>query len=169
MPRITTMNFITARYGEFIFHRLDFSIDDHDFIMILSEAVMLAGGGTSSFSNEDVGFIIPENTYEIKFDRVENFHNDSYFELPTTQYSKLNYKSLMRLGSALNIVIMNHYHSFKPKLYLSIAVNTRLKLLYDRLLLTHRGLSIPIEIKKNIGEGGRGYAIKTPRFYDTAA
>ncbi len=102
------MNFITANYGDFTYHRLDFSIDDHDFIMIFSEVLMLESGGTSNFSNEDVGFIIPADTYEVKFDRAENFHNDRFFKLPTSQYSRLNYKGLMRLGCALNLLIMNH-------------------------------------------------------------
>ncbi|MDN0109811.1 hypothetical protein [Yersinia mollaretii] len=168
MPRIENMNFITANYGDFIFHRLDFSIDDHDFIIIFSEVVMLENGGTSSFSNDDVGFIIPANTYEVKFDRAENFRNDLYFELPTAEYSKLGYQSLMRLGNALNIIITNHYNKFKPRAYLSVAINTRLKMFYDRLC-ENQDFDIPVEIKIDIGEGGRGYAIKTPRFYDTAA
>ncbi|WP_235896913.1 hypothetical protein [Yersinia thracica] len=76
--------------------------------MIFSEVLMLESGGTSNFSNEDVGFIIPADTYEVKFDRAENFHNDRFFKLPTSQYSRLNYKGLMRLGCALNLLIMNH-------------------------------------------------------------
>ncbi|MCB5308385.1 hypothetical protein [Yersinia massiliensis] len=168
MPRIENMNFITASYGDFIFQRLNFSIDDHDFIIIFSEVVILGNGETSNFSNDELGFIIPKNSYEIKFDRAENFHNEHYFELPAEEYSQLNYQSLMRLGDALNIIISNHYNKFIPQVYLSVAVNTRLKLFYDRLC-EKRNFNIPVEIKKNIGEGGRGYAIKTPRFYDTSA
>lgn len=44
MPRIENMNFITASYGDFIFQRLNFSIDDHDFIIIFSEVVILGNG-----------------------------------------------------------------------------------------------------------------------------
>ncbi|WP_261369633.1 hypothetical protein [Yersinia bercovieri] len=167
MPRIDTMDFITASYGHFNFHRRDFSIDDHDFIIIFSEVIMLESGGTSNLSNDDVGFIIPENTYEVKFDRAENFRNELYFELPAANYSKFDYQSLMRLGNALNIIISSHYNKFKPQVYLSVAVNTRLKLFYDRLC-EKQNFDIPVEIKIDIGEGGRGYAIKTPRFYDTA-
>lgn len=75
-------------------------------------------------SNNELGFIIPENSYEIKFDRAENFHNEHYFELPAQKYSQLNYQSLMRLGDALNIIISNHYNKFTPQVYLSVAVNS---------------------------------------------
>ncbi|NHB98813.1 hypothetical protein [Photorhabdus stackebrandtii] len=164
MPTLHQTEFIEATVGEIQYHRLDFSIEDHDFVMIFSD-VEISDVEYLQMRSEEVGFSIPERCYDVKFDRLENFDSGDFYAPPPPDaiFSKLGYQGLMRLGKAFSEIIGLHYQLYDAKAYFAMAETRKLKSFYDRIL-QQPNVGVPYEIIINLGEMRRGYAIKTPSF-----
>ncbi|WP_387693091.1 hypothetical protein [Photorhabdus sp. RM71S] len=64
MPTFHQTGFIEATVGEIQYHRFDFSVEDHDFVMIFS-AVEISDVEYLQMRSEEVGFSIPERCYDV--------------------------------------------------------------------------------------------------------
>jgi len=83
------------RYGNIFAERIDFSIDGHDFLMVFTPVSEINDQETLAQKSEDVGFIIPDNSYDVKFDRIENFESGDFYASPS---SGMDLSQLNRLG-----------------------------------------------------------------------
>lgn len=164
MPSFPSYLFHEAHMGENPYHRLDFAIDGTDFIIVFS-LVDIADHEYARFRSEEVGVAIPDNSYDIKFDTLENYTNGSWYEAPkpNSPFSRLGFEGLTRLSVALRKAIDLHYTTYNAKLYMAAAENGRLVKFYNRLVCNKPG-EIDYQVSSELGPNGAGYAIKTPRF-----
>jgi hypothetical protein len=110
-----------------------------------------------------VGFEIPKNSYDVKFDRVENYQTGNFYEKPAAEYSYFDYEKIRRLGAGLCKLLEFHYSISRAEAYFGTAADSQLKRYYDRLvkLYAHQ---LHFDVISNFGEEGLDYAIKTPRY-----
>lgn len=73
------------------------------------------------------------------------------------------YGFVQDLAIALQRIGTLHYHQYAAKVYFMIAENNKLKRYYDRIL-QHGHDNVLSEIKAGLGEGGKGYVLKTRHF-----
>ncbi|MDM8524942.1 hypothetical protein QUF80_16350 [Desulfococcaceae bacterium HSG8] len=72
-------------YGEIWAERIDFSIGEHDFLMVFTPMSEISDEETLAQKSEDAGFIIPDNSYDVKFDRTENFGSGDFYAPPSSE------------------------------------------------------------------------------------
>lgn len=60
-------------YGEISAERIDFSIGRNDFLIVFTPISEINDEETLTQKAEEVGFIIPDNSYDVKFDRKGEF------------------------------------------------------------------------------------------------
>lgn len=112
-----------------------------------------------------IGFNIPPRCYDVKFDRRENFENETFYEpAPKGQCSrKLNFTH--ELAEALKAIMTLHHNVYHVRAYFAVADTLKLKRFYDRVLqsLSH---DVVHEVNNGPGEGGMGYVLKT-RYFNT--
>jgi hypothetical protein len=77
---------------------------------------------------------VPPNSYDVKFDRVENFEAGDYYTGPSEQFNFMDFAKMRRLGLAIFEVLEFHLTTKEPKAYFASAENIRLKSFYDRLV-----------------------------------
>ncbi len=135
-----------------------FSIDGHDFLMVFTPVSEINDKETLAQKSEEVGFIIPDNSYDVKFDRTENFESGNFYTPP---FSKMDLSQLNRLG--IKQIMEFHYSIKNAEVYLATAENFRLARYYERLIRIYAE-QLQFEVVSGIGEEGLDYAIKTPKY-----
>ncbi len=112
---------------------------------------------------QEVGFNIPANSYDIKFDRLDNYINNTFYAPSKKGSSRFGLSFLHELTHALREIITLHYNTYAAKAYFAMAENLRLRRFYHRIL--QRSFDDVIyEISTDLGEGSKGYAFKTRCF-----
>ncbi|HEJ9485345.1 TPA: hypothetical protein SMM93_000704 [Proteus mirabilis] len=146
----------------FIAHTYDFFIDEFNFILFFTQ-INIMDKEYLCYRSEEAGFEIIDNCYDLKFDRKENFLNETYYKPPEKGMCSRKFHFQKELTEALEMIITLHCKIYASKAYLFIAENHKLKRYYDRIL---QALSVEVVtiITNDIGETGRGYAIKTRYF-----
>lgn len=91
------------------------------------------------FRSEEVGFSVPDRCYDVKFDREENFENETFYEPPPPGQSSKRYGFQFELAEALETIITLHHCIYRTKAYFTVAENDKLKRYYDRILQTALG------------------------------
>ncbi len=114
---------------------------------------------TLAQKSEDVGFAIPDNSYDIKFDRKDNFESGDFYAAS----SKMNLSQLNRLGSAIKKIIEFHYSLKNAEVYFATAHSFKLARYYDRLIDAYAA-QLNFECISRIGEEGLDYVIKTGKY-----
>ncbi|UAN54707.1 hypothetical protein KGP26_30090 (plasmid) [Serratia sp. JSRIV002] len=166
MPVYLSEEFLEWECGEFINHRFDFSIGEHKFLVLFSP-IDVSDVGYHALRSEEVGFSLPSDSYDVKFDRLENFESDNFYATPKKSdlggIGGIAY--LEELVDALTHIITLHCNTYQAKSYLMLAENMRLKQFYDRVL--QRSFDEVLSyVATNLGEEGKGYALRT-RYYET--
>jgi hypothetical protein len=110
-------------YGKIWAERIDFSIDGHDFLMVFTPVSEINDQETLAQKSEDVGFIIPDNSYDVKFDRIENFESGDFYASPS---SGMDLSQLNRLGIGITQIMEFHYSMKNTEVYFATAENYRL-------------------------------------------
>lgn len=164
VPTIKKWELEVFPFGNFVSDRIDFSIDDHNFFMVFTP-IKSFGEEYLTWMTEIVGLNIPDNSYTIKFDRLENFESGDFYAPPSDIFSKTDYKKLNRLGNGIRKLIKFHYSLKNTELYFASAESFEMKKYYDRLIRNESEHS-EFEVISNIGEEGLDYAIKTPNYKD---
>ncbi|RYC26249.1 hypothetical protein [Yersinia pseudotuberculosis] len=150
------------RSGAFDCHRHDFSIKEHNFIGLFS-AVDIHDRPYHELRCEEIGFQIPDYCYDIKFDRLENFNNENYFAPPARGQCSRDINFPNELADALKTIITLHHNEYRAKAYFAVAETDKLKRFYDRILQDIPNYVV-CEVATNLGEEGKGYALKTRYF-----
>jgi len=163
MPKIKNWDFIEFSVGDVYSHRIDFSIDDHEFLMTFTPVLSSGNREYLIERSKDVGFNIPDNSYDVKFDRLENFESDDFFSPPSTTFSFMCMAKLRRLGMAICQLLEFHAMAKDTEVYLASAENEGLKCFYDRLANRH-AIRLEYDVIADLGEEGLDYAIKTSKF-----
>lgn len=165
MPILRYDTFQEFSYGYTSGQRIDFDIDidDHRLVMFFMPASEFYDDERKEEISRALTAPFPENSYDIKFDRLENFETENYYQPPDTQYSKANYRFMTRLSRGIAQLIDYHCEEVQPEAYFAVAENHRLKRFYDRLAVKHApGLNFnPIN---GIGHEGLGYALTTRHY-----
>ncbi|MCS3458574.1 hypothetical protein [Aeromonas sp. BIGb0445] len=162
MPRIKEWNLETFAFGALTAQKISFSIDHHDYIMVFSP-VAATYGDTIGDKEAEFGMTFPANTFEMKFDRQDNFEEENFFVPPSASEDRLAHSQLNRLGNAISQILDFHMSTTSAQLYIAIAENPKLKTFYARLAKKH-AQPLNCTVSKDIGEEGLGYAIRTPHF-----
>jgi hypothetical protein len=163
MPIVSSWEFQQFPVGEIESQRIDFQVDDHDFLMLFTPVLASGNDEYIRFRSETVGFDIPHNSYDVKFDRVENFESGNFYAPPVEKWSKIDFRKMSRLGQELVQILEFHMVVTGAEAYFAAAENHGLKRFYDRLA-KQRAQSIQCQVITNLGEEGLDYAIKTSRF-----
>lgn len=162
MPNIKTWEFEEFPFGDIESQRIDFSVDDHDFFMIFTP--VLSDDVEYTKERESiVGFTIPSRSYDVKFDRVENFDSGEFYAPPSQTYSFMGPSKMKRLGSGVCQLIDFHCSMTGAEVYFASAENYGLKQFYDRLANKYAG-ELNYEVTTGLGDEGLDYAIKTSKF-----
>ena len=162
MPAYQSQMFQEFDHGSFTAHKFQFSIDQCEFVVIFNP-VDISVGEYHEFRNDEVGFQIPDNCYDVKFDRKDNFDNGTYYKPPTKEQTSRCLTFGKRLSRALVHIISLHYSTYNAKAYFAVAESDKLKRFYDRIL--HEPFdNVLLSIDTDCGEGGMGYAFKTRCF-----
>lgn len=162
MPDYPSEQFLEWQHGEFLCHRFDFTIGDHEFLVIFSP-IDVTDTEYHAFRSEEVGFCVPQDSYDVKFDRVANFDSGDFYARPEEGYGG-GMAYLNELSYALTYIISLHCSTYKAKTYLLVAEDLRLKGYYDRIL--QRSFDeVLYEVTADLGDEGKGYALKTRYFY----
>ena len=156
------MEFLALKQGDFTLHLCHFSIHNQPFTCLFS-LVDLDDDSYLIFRSEEVGFLLQEPSYDVKFDRQDNFESGHFYASPVSQITRFCYRELLMLGEILTQIIEQHYQTFNAKSYFANAENLRLKHFYDRLVSRSEN-RLNFELSNNIGPGELGYAFKTPCF-----
>ncbi len=152
-------------FGELTAEMIHFSIKDHGFSMIFTPVRMLEDECIKE-KECDLSFPIPENSYDVKFDRHENIEDGNYYDSPGVGFSKFGLSEMSLLGRWLVKIVKFHEERTEAELYLAEANNQALNVYYARLARRHAD-GLGYEVYKNLGSEGKGYAIKTQRFKTT--
>lgn len=162
MPTYPSEQFLEWQHGEFLCHRFDFTIGDHEFLVIFSP-VDVTDEEYQAFRSEEVGFSVPEGSYYVKFDRVDNFDSGDFYARPEEGYGR-GMAFLNELSYALTHIISLHCCTYQAKAYLLVAEDIRLKTYYDRIL-QRRFDEVLYKVTTDLGDEGKGYALKTRYYY----
>ncbi len=162
MPGDSPKNFIEFYCGDMICHRYDFIVQGCEFLVIFS-MVDVRDEDYHQYRCQEAGFSIPTNSYDIKFDRLDNYINNTFYAPPVKGACQYGLRFLNELTRRLQKIITLHYNTYAAKAYFAIAENQRLRRFYHRIL--QRSFDDVIyEVSTDLGEGGRGYAFKTRCF-----
>lgn len=162
MPVYLSKNFLEFPHGTLTAHRFDFRIERHDFVMLFSE-VIVNDPDYHAYRSEEVGFTIPPACYDVKFDRLENFNSGNFYAPPPVELRSRKRGFADELAEALETIITLHHRVYRARAYFAIAETEKLKRFYDRVL-QHPPRDVIYEVNTAIGEGGRGYVLKTRYF-----
>lgn len=146
----------------FVAHTYDFSIDEFNFVLFFAQ-INIMDEEYIYYRSEEAGFEIIDNCYDLKFDRKENFINETYYKPPEKGLCSRRFRFQKELAEALKTVITLHCKVYGSKAYLFVAENHKLKRYYDRVLHNFSVEVVSI-ITSDIGDMGRGYVIKTRYF-----
>lgn len=163
MPRIVEWDFEEFVCGDIRTQLFNFSIDDHDFVMIFTHLKEFNDDDSIAELSDKAGFDVPANSYDVKFDRVENFDSGDYYSQPSEQFSFMDFGKMRRLGLAIYQVMEFHMTTKEPQAYFASAENIRLKWFYDRLVKQYAD-RLNLQVVSNLGEEGLDYAIKTSKY-----
>ncbi|HDZ8964820.1 TPA: hypothetical protein RUX96_001754 [Aeromonas dhakensis] len=164
MPSFPEPHFTEALAGGIPYQLLHFSIDQVDFVAVFA-SIDTSDAEYSAFRAAEVGFQVPGDSYDIKFDTLENYNNGTFYAAPGDDgaFRLLGFTGLRRLSAALRTCVDLHYRTYGAKLYIAVAENARLVKFYDRLVCKTTTV-IDYEVINNLGQDGTAYAIKTPSF-----
>ncbi|XBS70517.1 hypothetical protein ABK905_04765 [Acerihabitans sp. KWT182] len=154
--------FIEFNCGDIICHRYDFLVRECQFLIIFS-LVDVREKDYYQYRCDEAGFKIPHNSHDIKFDRLDNYINNTFYAPPTKDAGKYGMRFLHELTDVMKQIIKLHYNTYAAKAYFAIAENQRLKRFYHRIL-QNSFADVIYEVTTDLGEGGKGYAIKTRCF-----
>lgn len=146
----------------FIAHTYDFFVDEFKFILFFSQ-INITDEEYICYRSEEVGFKIIDQCYDLKFDRQENFFNETYYRPPLKGECSRKFCFQNELAEALKTIIELHCKTYRSKAYLFFAENHKLKRYYDRILQKLHIDVISIIIS-DLGDMGSGYVIKTRYF-----
>ena len=163
MPKISKWAFTEYVFGDIHSQRIAFSIDDHDFYMLFTPLNQTSDDSTIIERSEAVGFEIPIDSFDVKFDRVENFESDQFYQLPADTFTIMDFSKMKRLGLAICQLLEFHTVATGAQAYFASAASVELKHFYDRLVRQHAN-RLNYTIHSGLGEEGLDYAIKTPKF-----
>lgn len=162
MPHIPRKEFQEFCYGDFYSYRIDFSVDDHNFFMVFTPVSVSNDYDSLEQRSQEFGLIIPSNSYDVKFDRVENFDNSSFYERPSDQFSNMNYQKMVRLGHGIRDILQLHIATTNAEMYFAVAESTRLGKFYNMLDKKHAN-DLQSEVIR-IADEELHYAIKTSNY-----
>lgn len=162
MPNIPKKEFQEFPVGEIYSQRIDFSVDDHNFLMIFTPVLASGDEDYLNLRSQEVGFLIPKNSYDVKFDRAENFDSSDFYAPPTDGFSKIDFRKMARLGLGIKELLNLHLCTTKAEAYFAVAENPKLAIFYGRLARQYaNGLQFEVT---QFGNGGLSYAIKTSNY-----
>lgn len=162
MPVYLSENFIEFPHGDLTAHRLDFRIESHVFVVIFAE-VITSDPAYHDYRSSEVGFTIPQGSYDVKFDRLENFESGDFYAPPPRERRSGKLSFSAELAEALETIIKLHCDTYRARAYFAVAETAKLKRFYDRILQPPRH-HVAYKIITGLGEGGSGYALKTRYF-----
>lgn len=163
MPRIDKWVLQAFPVGDINSQKIDFSIDDHDFVMIFTPVLESGDVQYLKERSADIGFSIPQNSYDVKFDRIENFQTGNLYAKPSLRYSRMNFSKMSRLGHGIAKILDFHRETTNAEVYLATAEHTALKSYYDRLAKQHAS-RLKFNVTSELGSEGLDYAIKTENY-----
>ena len=163
MPRIVEWAFEEIISGEIRSQLINFSIDDHDFVMIFTQLNEFSDNESIAELSSKAGFDVPANSYDVKFDRIENFDSGDYYSRPSERFSFMDFAKMRRLGLAIYQVLEFHITTKEPQAYFASAENIGLKWFYDRLVKQYAD-RLNLQVISDLGEEGLDYAIKTSKY-----
>ncbi len=149
-------------YGEIVADRINFSIDENKFLIVFTPLDTINDESTLTQKAKDFGFTIPYNSFDVKFDRTENFESDNYYD---SSNSKMNLSQLNRLGEEIKQIMIFHYSIKNTEVYFATTERIKLTSYYDRLVRKYANQCNFEVIKiKEEGFDYADYAFKTPKF-----
>ena len=160
MADIQISSFDEFKVGEIISQRIDFSIKENRFLMLFTPVKDFSDAETLASRSREIGFTIPDACYEIKFDRLENFESENFYEIPS---HKLSLSEIRHLGKKLVHLLEFHCQETSAEAYLAVAERPKLRSFYDRLAKNYAD-TLQFEVLKDLEPGGFGYAIRTYNF-----
>lgn len=162
MPIYLSKNFVEFPHGDFTAHRFDFRIETHNFVVLFSE-VITSDPEYHDYRSGEVGFKIPTGCYDVKFDRLENFESGDFYAPPPKGLCSRRLNFTDELAEALETIMTLHHNVYRARAYFAVAETSKLKRFYDRIL-QQPPHDVVYEVSTELGEGGRGYVLKTRYF-----
>ncbi len=161
MPKIKAWEFETFPVGDIESQRISFSIDDHDFFMIFTP--LIEDYEYIQDRALTAGFSIPDRSYDVKFDRAENFITGNFYSPPHKTFTPMTPGKMKRLGLGIYQIINFHCTVSGAQVYFASAENRGLKKFYDRLAKRYAD-QLNYQVLTDLGDEGLDYAIKTSKF-----
>ena len=148
----------------FAIELIKFDIEDHQFMMVFTKLSEQYDITTLEELEQSLGFTIPEKSYNIKFDRLENFESGNFYAPPSSEFSQFNLKKLNYLGFIIYKLIELHANEKDAQLYFASAENSKLKSFYNRVVNKYAN-SLDCEVISDLPlDEGLDYAIKTSKY-----
>lgn len=163
MPKVSNWAFTEYVISNIHSQRISFSVDDHQFYMLFTPVLESGDDQSVLQRGKDIGFVIPPLSFDVKFDRVENFESDQYYQLPSNNFSMMDFSKMRRLGVAICQLLEFHTTVTGAQVYFASAASIELKHFYDRLVRQHAH-RLNYTIYTGLGEEELDYAIKTPKY-----
>lgn len=164
MPIYLSNSFQEFPHGGYIAQRYDFGIGKDRFVMIFAE-IDTVDRNYLAFRSKEAGFDIPPRCYDIKFDRLENFEQGTYYQPPSKGQSSSRFTFARELAEALKTIIALHHDIYQARAYMATAETEKLRRFYDRIL-QQSSHKVVYELSTGLGDGGMGYVFKTRYFND---
>ncbi|WP_336803949.1 hypothetical protein [Erwinia aphidicola] len=156
--------FLEFPHNGIIAQRFDFHVDEKKFLVLFAE-VITSDPDYHSFRSDEMGFSIPERSYDVKFDTVENFENGTFYKPASPEDVRWTPEFPRDLAEALEIAITLHHNTYLARAYFAVAETPKLQRFYNRVL-QDAPADVLYEYSAGLGEGGMGYAFKTRYFHD---
>ncbi len=146
------------RFGDEIHQKVDFWVGEHLFLMTFSKILRKNDAYLRDRAHR-AGFSLPEESYDVKFDRMENVQNETYFEPPE---QLLTIRETCELQETLAELLEFHCGETGALVYLAAAERPSLKRFYDRLADRYAD-QLGYDVYRDLGHKEMEYAIKTQK------
>ncbi len=135
---------------------IEFEVNSIDYVSFFAHASDYLDIHTKEQLEEQIGFDLPDETYQFKFDTLENVTAEKFFYTFTPPIHKP--KHIRELGNDLESCIKIHREQRGVEAYYVFAVRKNLYKFYGRIL-KRKELEYGYRIFEGLGEEGLGYVV----------
>lgn len=135
---------------------IEFQVNSVDYVTIFAHADDYLDGYTKEQIEEKIGFELPGETYQFKFDTLVNLEKEDYFAPFSSPRHKP--KHIHELGRDLEASLRIHREARSAEAYYVFAVSGSLYQFYGQML-KDKAPEYGFRLYEGVGEEGLGYVI----------
>jgi hypothetical protein len=142
------------------FKLIKFYFKHKQYVVIFTKVESAKNPPDITLKENELGLVYQSNSFEVKFDLVDNFESGHYYQKPASTYT---FRELMALGMLLCNSIQFHFRLTGASAYYAIAENSKLKSFYDLLDKKCKNM-VAFTVVDKLGSEGLGYEIRTTNY-----